>query len=150
MPLNVDNISTNSLSINGTEINNGTAHYELDLNQTNVVEVNTTKGIIDILGMGTTGTTPTPAFSSTTAFYINNLDLDLTVGNRENIYIQYSVYYSRTTSDNTIPYVISNGVLVNGIEFNLYNANPATAGVNNWDGALYVYYELYTIGTVGA
>ena len=145
MPLNVDNISTNSLSINGTEINNGTAHYELDLNQTNVVEVSTTKGIIDILGMGTTGATPTPAFSSTTAFYINNLDLDLTVGNRENIYMQYSVYYSRTTSDNTIPYVISTGVLVNGLEFNLYNANPATAGVNNWDGALYVYYELYTL-----
>jgi hypothetical protein len=89
--------------------------------------------------------TPAPAFSSTTAFYINNPDLDLTVGNRENIYMQYSVYYSRTTSDNTIPYVISTGVLANGIEFSLYNANPATAGVNNWDGALYVYYELYTL-----
>jgi hypothetical protein len=146
MPLNVDKISTGSLVVNGTEINNGTAHYELDFDQTSFLTVNTTKGIIDILGMGTGALyTPAPAFSSTTAFYINNPDLDLTVGNRENIYMQYSVYYSRTTSDNTIPYVISTGVLANGIEFSLYNANPATAGVNNWDGALYVYYELYTL-----
>ena len=146
MPLNVDNISTNSLSINGTEINNGTAHYELDLNQTNVVEVNTTKGIIDILGMGTSsGNTPSRSFSSSTSFYIDNPILDLTVGNRENVYVQYSVYYSRTSSDNTIPYVISTGMVTNGLEFNLYNANPAVAGANNWDGALYVYFELYTI-----
>jgi hypothetical protein len=55
------------------------------------------------------------------------------------------VYYSRTSSDNTIPYVISVGAAANELEFNLYNANPATAGANNWDGALYVYFELYTI-----
>ena len=144
MPLNVDNISTGALSVNGIAVND-TAHYELNLAVSNVVTATTTTGIIDILGMGTSsGTTPAEAFSSTTVFYINNPDLDLTVGNRENIYMQYSVYYSRTTSDNTMPYVISTGV-VNGLEFNLYNANPATAGVNNWDGDLYVYYELYTI-----
>jgi hypothetical protein len=145
MPLNVDNISTGALSVNGIAVND-TAHYELNLTVSNVVTATTTTGIIDILGMGTSpGTTPAAAFSSTTVFYINNPDLDLTVGNRENIYMQYSVYYSRTTSDNTMPYVISTGALVNGLEFNLYNANPATAGVNNWDGDLYVYYELYTI-----
>ena len=147
MPLNVDKLSTGSLSINGTEFNNGTAHYELDRTQTDVVTVNTTKGIIDILGMGTGALyTPAPAFSSTTAFYINNPDLDLTVGNRENIYVQYSVYYdNQTGSDNTIPYLISTGASPTGLRFNLYNTNPATAEVNNWDGALYVYYELYTI-----
>jgi hypothetical protein len=146
MPLNVDKISTGSLSVNGIEIDKNTAHYELDITLLSGVTVNTTTGIIDITGMGTSsGTTPDAAFSSTTAFYINNPDLDLTVGNRENIYMQYSVYYSRTTSDNTIPYVISTGVTITGLEFNLYNANPATAGVNNWDGALYVYYELYTL-----
>ena len=32
-----------------------------------------------------------------------------------------------------------------GLEFYLYNANPATAEINNWTGALYVYFELYTI-----
>ena len=145
MPLNVDKLSTGSLSINGTEFNNGTAHYELDLTQTDVVTVNTTKGIIDILGMGTSsGTTPAPAFSSTTAFYINNLDLDLTVGNRDNIYVQYSVYYKNTITDNAIPHLISTGASA-GLGFNLYNANPELAGINNWDGDLYVYFELYTI-----
>jgi hypothetical protein len=144
MPLNVDKISTVSLSVNGVDIKN-TTHYELDLNETNVVTVNTTTGIIDILGMGTSlGLTPSPAFSSSTVFYINNPDLDLSVGNRDNVYVQYSVYYKNTITDNAIPYLISTGV-ANGLEFNLYNANPATAGANNWDGALYVYFELYTI-----
>ena len=144
MPFKIDTLETEKLSVNGTEISNGTAHYELDFTQTDVVTVNTTNGIIDILGMGTGSTyTPGQAFSSTTTFSINNLDLDLTFGNRDNIYVQYSVYYAQTGSDNTIPYLISTGAPT-GLEFNLYNANPATAGVNNWKGALYVYFELYT------
>jgi hypothetical protein len=144
MPFKIDTLEAEKLSVNGTEISNGTTHYELDLTQTDVVTVNTTNGIIDILGMGTGSTlTPGEAFSSTTAFYINNLDLDLTFGNRDNIYVQYSVYYDQTVSDNTIPYLISTGAST-GLKFNLYNANPATAEVNNWGGALYVYFELYT------
>jgi hypothetical protein len=75
---------------------------------------------------------------------IDNPDLDLTIANRDNVYVQYSVYYKNTITDNAIPYLISTGIS-NGLEFNLYNANPAIAGANNWDGALYVYYELYTI-----
>jgi hypothetical protein len=47
-------------------------------------------------------------------------------------------------TDNAIPYLISTGVS-SGLEFNLYNANPALAGVNNWKGALYIYFELYTL-----
>jgi hypothetical protein len=144
MPFKIDTLETEKLSVNGTEISNGTTHYELDLTEDDVVTVNTTNGIIDILGMGTESTfTPGEAFSSTTAFYINNPNLDLTVGNRDNIYVQYSVYYDQTVSDNTIPYLISTG-MTTGLKFNLYNANPATAGVNNWGGALYVYFELYT------
>jgi hypothetical protein len=122
-----------------------TKHYELDITATSVVTVDTPRGIIDILGMGTApGLTPDPAFGSSTLFIIDNLDLDLTIANRDNVYVQYSVYYKNTITDNAVPYLISVGAS-NGLEFNLYNANPALAGVNNWDGALYVYYELYTI-----
>lgn len=122
-----------------------TKHYELDITTTNVVTVDTPRGIIDITGMGTSAPLrPTPAFASSVTFLIDNPDLDLTVANRDNVYVQYSVYYKKITSDNAIPYLISTGV-ANGLEFNLYNANPASAGANNWDGALYVYYELYTI-----
>ena len=122
-----------------------TKHYELNITTTNVVTVDTTRGIIDITGMGTSAPlTPDPAFASSVSFLINNPDLDLTFANRDNIYVQYSVYYKNTITDNAIPYLISTGV-ANGLEFNLYNANPTLAGVNNWDGALYVYYELYTL-----
>jgi hypothetical protein len=122
-----------------------TAHYELDMSSTSTVTVNTTKGIIDIIGMGTNvSLTPARGFGSTTPFYINNPELDLTVGNRDNVYVQYSVYYSQGVDDNAIPYLISTGVS-NGLGFNLYNANPVTADTDNWQGSLYVYFELYQI-----
>jgi hypothetical protein len=122
-----------------------TKHYELDITATSVVTVDTPRGIIDILGMGSSiPLTPTPAYGSSVSFIIDNPDLDLTIANRDNVYVQYSVYYKNTITDNAIPYLISTGIAT-GLEFNLYNANPTLAGVNNWDGDLYVYYELYTI-----
>jgi hypothetical protein len=122
-----------------------TKHYELDRSITSVVIVDTPRGIIDITGMGSSvPLTPDAAYGSSVSFLINNPDLDLTVANRDNIYVQYSVYYKNTITDNAIPHLISIGV-TNGLEFNLYNANPTLAGVNNWTGALYVYYELYTL-----
>ena len=122
-----------------------TAHYELDITATSVVTVNTIRGIIDIINMGTSAPlTPDAAYASSVSFLIDNPDLDLTITNRDNVYVQYSVYYKNTITDNVIPHLIATGVS-NGLEFNLYNANPTTAGVNNWDGDLYVYYELYTI-----
>ena len=122
-----------------------TKHYELDITSTSVVTVDTPRGIIDILNMGTSAPlTPDAAYGSSVTFVIDNLDLDLTVANRDNVYVQYSVYYKNTITDNAIPHLIAIGATT-GLEFNLYNANPAIAGVNNWDGELYVYYELYTI-----
>lgn len=123
-----------------------TKHYELDVTDTDTVVVDTTRGIIDIIGMGSsTPLTPAAAYATSVEFFINNLDLDLTVANRDNIYVQYSVYYKRVATDNTMPYLLSTGALPTGLGFNLYNANATTAGANNWDGALYVYFELYTI-----
>jgi hypothetical protein len=122
-----------------------TKHYELDITATSTVIVDTPRGIIDIIGMGSSAPlTPDPAYGTSVTFVIDNLDLDLTVANRDNVYVQYSVYYKNTITDNAIPHLIAIGATT-GLEFNLYNANPAIAGVNNWDGDLYVYYELYTL-----
>ena len=119
-----------------------TAYYELDLAATNVVEVATLKGIIEILGIDGVGE-PDPAFATSIQFYINNRNLLLTEANRDNIYIQYSVYYKPNGVDNAIPYAISNGATPNGVGFQVYNANPAIAGVDNWEGKFYFYYEIY-------
>ena len=122
-----------------------TKHYELDITTTNTVTVNTTRGIIDITGMGTNPfLTPDIGYATSTVFFIDNPDLDLTFANRDNIYVQYSLYYSQGVDDNAIPYLLSTGVAA-GVGFNLYNANPAAADIANWTGALYVYYELYTL-----
>ena len=133
------------LSLAGDVAN--TAHYELDITTSSVVTVTTPRGIIDITGMGTSlPLTPDPAYASSVTFFINNLDLDLTFTNRDNIYVQYSLYYSQAIDDTVIPYLISTG-LASGVGFNLYNANATAYGPldNSWTGALYVYYELYTI-----
>jgi hypothetical protein len=119
-----------------------TEYYELDLATTNVVEVGSTKGIIEILDIAAGGE-PDRAFGSSIQFYINNPKLLLTEANRDNIYIQYSVYYKPGGIDNTIPYVISNGATPTGLGFEVYNANPAIAGPNNWVGKFYFYFELY-------
>lgn len=120
-----------------------TEYYELDLATTNVVEVGTIKGIIEIFNINGVGE-PDAAFGSSVQFYINNRNLLLTEANRDNIYIQYSVYYKPGGVDNTIPYVISNGIVVtNGVGFQVYNANPALAGADNWEGKFYFYYEIY-------
>jgi len=121
-----------------------TKHYELDMAITNTVTVDTPRGIIDVLNTGTLPFLPDPAYGSSVFFLIDNLDLDLTLANRDNIYVQYSVYYSQVFGDNAIPHLIASGVST-GLGFQLYNANPAIADANNWDGELYVYYELYTI-----
>ena len=122
-----------------------TAHYELDITATSTVTVDTPRGIIDILNMGSSAPlTPDPAYASSVFFLIDNLDLDLTLANRDNIYVQYSVYYNQTITDNVIPHLIATGIST-GLGFTLYNANPAIADANNWNGALYVYFELYTI-----
>ena len=121
-----------------------TKHYELDMAITNTVTVDTPRGIIDILNIGTLPFLPDPAYATSVGFLINNPDLDLTFANKDNIYVQYSVYYSQVGSDNTVPHLIAAGVSA-GLGFNLYNANPLAAGANNWDGDLYVYFELYTI-----
>jgi hypothetical protein len=121
-----------------------TEYYELDLATTNVANVGTIKGIIEISGIDG-ASEPDPAFATSQQIYINNPNLLLTEANRDNIYIQYSVYYKSFGTDNTIPYVISNGVVTTGVGFQIYNANPTIAGANNWEGKLYLYYEIYNI-----
>lgn len=130
------------LSVAGDVANTGS--YILDLGDTNIVTVTTQKGIIDIMGMGSGTTTPDPSYANPEVIYINNPELDLTLANRENIYIQYSIYYSPVSDDNVKPYVLAT-TAPSGLELSIFNANSAVAGGNNWLGAFYLYYELYTI-----
>ena len=143
-----DKYQTYAMSIKdmvSSGLNSNTVHYELDIAASTTVTVNSFRGIIDIVNMGSNpGLTPDSAYGTSVSFSINNPDLDLTTLNRDNVYVQYSVYYSQAVDDNAIPYLISTG-FVSGLEFNLYNANPTIADTANWTGSLYVYFELYTI-----
>lgn len=124
---------------------NKTEYYSHSLNDGNVITVNTLKGIIEIDGIDTIGGAD-PSFDGAVQIYINNPELILTEANKDNIYVQLTPYYKPVIGDKAIPYVISNGVLIpNGLGVEVYNANPAIAGANQWQGAFYLYYEIYTI-----
>ena len=128
------------LSVAGDVANTG--FYELNLGTTNVATVTTQKGIIDITKINVLS--PAISFGTAQLIYINNPELDLTVANRENIYIQYSVYYSPSGDDTAIPYVLATGAVTTGLELSIFNASPVAAGSDQWEGAFYLYYELYT------
>lgn len=120
-----------------------TEYYELDLATTSQVEVSTIKGIVEILNFDPAAAPPGLSMGMGQEIYINNPKLLLTEANRDNIYIQYSVYYKQNGDDKAIPYVLSNGVNA-GVGFKIYNLSPQAAGVDQWTGKLYVYYEIYT------
>lgn len=123
-----------------------TAYYSHSLTNGNVITVNTLKGIIEIDGIDGLISPPDPAFASPAQIYINNPGLILTEANKDNIYVQLTPYYKPAVLDTAIPYVLSNGILIpNGLGVQIYNANPAVAGADQWEGAFYLYYEIYTI-----
>lgn len=124
---------------------NKTAYYSHSLVDGNVITVNTLKGIIEIDGIEGIGGAD-PAFDTPVQIYINNPSLNLTADNKDNIYVQLTPYYKPAILDKAIPYVIANGVLIpNGLGVQVYNASPSLAGADQWEGALYIYYEIYTI-----
>ena len=125
------------LSVAGDVANTG--YYTVDLASSSTVDVTTQKGVIEII-MDETNTNPLPAFASSIGLIITNANMDFT--QPDNTYIQFSVYYKPNPADNFIPYVLSNGA-VSGANFEIFNASPAVAGLSQFTGRLYLYYELY-------
>lgn len=118
---------------------NNTGYYTLDLGITSVVNVTTPKGVIEIT-MDEINLNPLPAFASSVGLTIANADMDFT--DPDKIYIQFSTYYNPAMGDDFIPYVLSTGATI-GSTFNIFNANPAVAGLGQFTGKMYLYYELY-------
>lgn len=124
-----------------------TAFYELDITASPVVTVNTLKGIIEINNMeNNLPNPPLPAFINPVNIWINNPELLLTTENRDNVYVQLTPYYKQQGFDNAVPYLVANGfVAPNGLGVLIYNASAVPADPDQWKGALYIYYEIYTI-----
>lgn len=129
----------------GGDLIQRTAFYNHDLAVSTVVEVNTLKGIIELDNIETLGGA-NPGFDGAIQIYINNPSLNLIEANKDNIYVQLTPYYKPAVNDKALPYLLANGVLIpNGLGVEVYNANPSAAGVDQWQGAFYIYYEIYTI-----
>jgi hypothetical protein len=116
--------------------------YEHDFSSTNIVDVTTSKGIIEFTNFTASG--PSGPFNDFTYFVIAHPSLLSTVVDVDQVYIQLSVYYNSTgLNDDVVPYVIATGALPAGREFKIYNA--ATSAANDWTGLFYIYYEIKVI-----
>lgn len=118
------------------------AYYTVDASSTSVVSVTTSKGIIEILNFESVATLPAPSFVSTSPLYIYNADIST---NADDNYVQITPYYIQALSDKAIPYILVTGALTNQVSLNIYNASPAGAGVNQWEGTFYIFYEIKNI-----
>jgi len=96
-----------------------TGYYSVDLALTSTLDVNTPKGIVEII-MDTTNNNPLPTFETAIPLTITNADMDFT--NADNIYMQHSVYYNPKIADEFIPYVITTGVIA-GANYAIFNAS---------------------------
>jgi hypothetical protein len=119
---------------------NDIAFYELDIASSLIVNVTTSKGIIEILNMDTYLPDPAPAFGSYVNIVIGNPEI--VIAGRDKTYVQLTPYYSQIINDNAIPYVMPVGALPAGLDVRIYNASPDTADPGQWGGAFYLYYEI--------
>lgn len=117
-----------------------TGYYVLDFTSSLIADVITQKGVIEFPTFFLTPA-PLPGFASSLSLKIANPDVDFS--DLDRVYIQTSLYYSPAIDDNFIPYLISTGATISGIDLALYNASPLPAGTNQGEGKLYIYFELY-------
>lgn len=116
--------------------------YEHDFSLTNIVNVTTSKGIIEFTNFTASG--PSGPFNDFTYFEISHPMLLSSVVDVDQVYIQLSVYYTPTSpGDSVVPYVIASGGGPVGRQFKIYNA--ATPDTNDWEGLFYIYYEIKVI-----
>ena len=104
-----------------------TGYYTIDLNSMviPIVDVTTPKGVIEII-MNTGIPNPLPAFGSAVGITISNAAMDFS--NPDNVYMQFSAYYSPELFDSFIPYVVATGFIPIGANYAIFNANPALVG----------------------
>jgi len=104
-----------------------TGYYTIDLNTAPlyIVDVTTPKGVIEII-LESPAVDPQPAFGSAVSFSISNAAMDFS--NPDNVYMQFSTYYSPEPFDSFIPYVVATGFGPIGTNYAIFNANPALVG----------------------
>ncbi|MEI6886905.1 MAG: hypothetical protein WCK31_01555 [bacterium] len=120
------------------------AKYDLDVDATYILPINTNKGIIDIINFDLIAV-PLPGFATSYQIVLTNNPV-LNLANKENLYIQLTPYYSAGLGDLFVPYVVPTGATVDGLNITIYNANPAADLGSNGTGDFYLYYEIKSLG----
>jgi len=117
------------------------AKYELDLDVTNTLAINTNKGIVDVFNLG--DAPPPEGFQDYVLITLTNAPV-LNIANKENIYVQLTPYYGAAANDEFVPYLLVSGA-TDGLNIKIYDASPLLAGANQGTGSFYFYYEIKTL-----
>lgn len=98
--------------------------YELDYSQSPILQIDSKKGIVDVVNAS--------ALDDTLTIYLENPEMNTT--NRDKYYIQLTVY-----CDNPFvtPIIYGRGIVSSGFHIEIKNLEPPTS----W-GALYFYYDI--------
>ena len=124
---------------------NDIGYYEIDLSSTNIVDVTTSKGIIDILNIVTTNAGSGPQLSFAKPAIITIANPDIPTPGADQTYIQLTPYYNPGILDTAVPYVLATGFVTQGVTVDIHNASPEIVGADQWEGSLYFYYEIKII-----
>jgi hypothetical protein len=114
------------------------AFYEHDLTTGGVINVNTRRGVIELLNFDVY--TVAPSLGNPAIININNTTMDYS--NADNVYLQLTPYYRPTGDDTFIPYLLPSGY-AGGSDISIYNLSPAPAGADQQTGLFYLYYETF-------
>lgn len=106
--------------------------YHLDWSQTQTLEVNSWRGIIDIENFDTAP--PNPALGPSVILKLKGPQV---ATNKEQFYIQLTPYYD-ISQDSAIPYVLPVGFTVDVADIAIYNM----AAGGSFDAPFYIYFEL--------
>jgi hypothetical protein len=98
--------------------------YELDYDVTSILQIDSKKGIVDIVNA--------PNDITVLTVYLENPEMNTT--NRDKYYIQLTVY---TNNPSVTPIIYGRGIVSTGFHIEIRNLEPATS----W-GDLYFYYDL--------
>ncbi len=119
---------------------NDYAFYEIDTDQTTVVNITTSKGIIELYNISKIN----PGVACASAAYITLTSPDLPIGQPDNVYLQLTPYYQPAFNDNAVPHVVAYGA-ISGSVISIYNVSGQPEGASQWDGLFYIYYEIKSL-----
>lgn len=118
-------------------------YYEMNVPTSTVVNITTSKGIINVTGANTVFTSALGPFAAQITFQLALPDITTP----DKCYVQFTTaYYTEVVKDSSKPYIIGYYAIPGVYGANIYDLAPKDVSyTNQFDGQFRIYYELHII-----